>query len=688
MNIHDAIDRVKKKEPLFTALVMGLTPVESTELPTLGTDGEKLMYNQKFLDTLSDGEVSAVVLHEVLHCAFLHLWRRGKRNAELFNIACVVGDTLILMANGNTKAIKDIEKGEEVIGYQDGKLIKGKVLLTITKEDDIMETSYQNNKLISTKDHQILTQYGYKKAQDINSETMVAMVRNRQDICTTELYDHDNCRNGSTAQCGLSSGRFFSTNSQIIQKQKNQKTQKLLSQNSSNRIAVGIFGGNSGWGRNNNYSKNISIILSTIFASCQYQYQSFKNIIRLGFLWCFSHQQQRKTILEDYDIGISDNHTVRTADAISNHKKIFSKIGDGIYQNKARSKSQGKTEFENARNLSDNQEIKYTRIKNQRILGRREKVYDLITTSHSYIANNIIVHNCDYAINTIVNESFPLPKGALLDEKFKGMSAEAIYDLLMKSAKKQAGQGWCDKEGWEGKSGKGLGDKIKKALGKKPSDAQKRASMAAKWKRLFEKNILKQYGKLPDSIRRVVTKEYYVPQIDWTSLVQNLLSEDNTDYSFSTPDRRYLEDEFMLPDMASMDRLRDIVFAYDTSGSINEHQLMAFYMESLNLFSNYTSLSGYVAICDAELHSFKEISQHAGYDAFEFKGNGGTNFCPIFDEIKRRGIRPKSLFIFSDTEGSFPDYVPDYQVYWLVPSYSGGEQPSVPFGQVVPFLLK
>ncbi len=377
MNIHDAIERVKKKEPLFTALVMGLVPVESKELPTLGTDGEKLIYNQKFLDGLSDGEASAVVLHECLHCCFSHLWRRGKRIQEVWNISC------------------------------------------------------------------------------------------------------------------------------------------------------------------------------------------------------------------------------------------------------------------------------------------------------------------DYAINTIVNESFPLPKGALLDEKFSGMSAEAIYDLLLKSAKKQAGQGWCDKEGWEGK-GKGLGDKIKKALGKKPSDAQKRASMAAKWKRLFEKNILKQYGKLPDSIRRVVTKEYYVPQIDWTSLVQNLLSEDNADYSFSSPDRRYLEDDFMLPDMASMDRLRDIVFAYDTSGSIDDHMLTAFYLETLSLFSNFTSLVGWTAICDAELHSFKEIAPASGMEDFDFSGGGGTSFRPVFEEIERRGIRPRAVFYFTDTAGDFPQD-PGYPVFWLVPSGQGG---SVPFGQMINFDLK
>src|SRR5690554_3436799 len=38
---------------------------------------------------------------------------------------------------------------------------------------------------------------------------------------------------------------------------------------------------------------------------------------------------------------------------------------------------------------------------------------------------------CDYVINLIlVDRGFELPAGALLDKKYKGMSAEEVYDLL------------------------------------------------------------------------------------------------------------------------------------------------------------------------------------------------------------------------------------------------------------------
>ena len=294
----------------------------------------------------------------------------------------------------------------------------------------------------------------------------------------------------------------------------------------------------------------------------------------------------------------------------------------------------------------------------------------------------------DFAINTIVNETFPLPKGSLLDMKYYGLSAETIYDMLPKTKFVQI---WCDKGSWRGdkqKGKKGLVAKIKGALSpSKDKTAAEQKAIEEKWKRLFNKNILKQYGKLPESIRRVIEKEYYVPVIDWSSLVQNLLSEDTNDYSFSVPDRRYLENDFILPDMASVDRLKDVVFAYDTSGSIEEPDLVAFYMETLNLFNNFSSLVGWIAVCDADLHSFEEIHPQMTFPDFQFVGGGGTAFEPVFDKIKKMGIKPKALFYFTDCEGSFPSEDPGYPVFWLVRSYVGrDEQRYVPFGRVIPFL--
>lgn len=323
----------------------------------------------------------------------------------------------------------------------------------------------------------------------------------------------------------------------------------------------------------------------------------------------------------------------------------------------------------------------------------------------------------DYAINTVVTESFPLPAGCLLDMKYYGMSAEEIYDSLPKEnkskgkkGKNQSGsgtgqqQGWCDKSSWpdnKKQKGKGNGsgqskdddmgdvmDIFRKMFGPaKTSQKKNQADIESEWEDLFNETFLEHYGKLPGSLQRIIAKSYYVPVVDWSALVQNLLSEDDTDYTFSQPDRRFLGDDFMLPAMQSWDKLKDVVFAYDTSGSISQDDLNAYYMETLNLFSNFSSLQGWIAVCDAYLHHFGEANPQMGFDDFNFYGGGGTAFEPVFEKIKEKNMKPKALFYFTDLEGSFPYEEPEYPVFWLVRSRIGDKYtPQVPFGQVIKFL--
>lgn len=313
----------------------------------------------------------------------------------------------------------------------------------------------------------------------------------------------------------------------------------------------------------------------------------------------------------------------------------------------------------------------------------------------------------DYAINPIVVENFPLPKGVLLDMKYANMSAEEIYDALplLKKNKNNNGSGqggsgyekkqqkWGDHSMWNGKPKKGKQSLADKILGKNKGESEaemtaKQRRLAQKWKDLFEKYIVKQYGKLPDSLKRIVEKEYYIPVLDWTALVSSLLSEDQNDYSFSQPDRRFLEEDYILPDLYSIDRLKDVVFAYDTSGSVTAEMLRQFYMETLNLFNNFSSLQGHIAVCDWTLKHFTAIDAKDSFDDFNFIGGGGTSFEPVFEEIKRRDMTPKALFYFTDTYGSFPQD-PGYPVFWLVPTEIGAySEPHVPFGTVIPFTPK
>jgi predicted metal-dependent peptidase len=76
--------RVKllKRSPFFGTLLINAPWREDTSIPTAATDGRGLMFNPDFMEKLDDNQVSGVTLHEVLHCAMMHV----PRMKDLFKV--------------------------------------------------------------------------------------------------------------------------------------------------------------------------------------------------------------------------------------------------------------------------------------------------------------------------------------------------------------------------------------------------------------------------------------------------------------------------------------------------------------------------------------------------------------------------------------------------------------------------
>jgi predicted metal-dependent peptidase len=62
-------------------------PAVSTEVDTMATDGKHLFINVGYFDSLTDGQVRWVLIHEVLHVTDGHHLRMGKRDPKRWNIA-------------------------------------------------------------------------------------------------------------------------------------------------------------------------------------------------------------------------------------------------------------------------------------------------------------------------------------------------------------------------------------------------------------------------------------------------------------------------------------------------------------------------------------------------------------------------------------------------------------------------
>lgn len=88
-------------QPFFGTLSLRLKLVPGS-LPTMATDGSRIVYNPAFVDQLKPAELEGVLAHEVLHCALGHQCRRGDRDPELWNEAADFAINPILLGNGLT----------------------------------------------------------------------------------------------------------------------------------------------------------------------------------------------------------------------------------------------------------------------------------------------------------------------------------------------------------------------------------------------------------------------------------------------------------------------------------------------------------------------------------------------------------------------------------------------------------
>lgn len=93
--------RLVLDQPFFGTLSLRLKLTPGS-LPTMATDGTRIVYNPAFVNQLKPAELEGTLAHEVLHCALGHHCRRGNRDPGLWNEAADLAINPILIKNGFT----------------------------------------------------------------------------------------------------------------------------------------------------------------------------------------------------------------------------------------------------------------------------------------------------------------------------------------------------------------------------------------------------------------------------------------------------------------------------------------------------------------------------------------------------------------------------------------------------------
>ena len=100
MNLRDSLIKARiallLDFPFWGNLALHLPLREDNTVPTFATDGKCIMYNKDFAEKCSDRDREFIVAHEIGHCIFFHLIRKGDREHERWNLAIDFATNLIL----------------------------------------------------------------------------------------------------------------------------------------------------------------------------------------------------------------------------------------------------------------------------------------------------------------------------------------------------------------------------------------------------------------------------------------------------------------------------------------------------------------------------------------------------------------------------------------------------------------
>ena len=272
---------------------------------------------------------------------------------------------------------------------------------------------------------------------------------------------------------------------------------------------------------------------------------------------------------------------------------------------------------------------------------------------------------CDYAINYDLHELkqtnplvafyYRLIKGCLINTRYKGMTAEQIYDLLPEN--------------------QDYSEYLDIVTG---GDGDVEAGAEAVIDVLCEAmSRTEEFGNMPGGLQRDISPLKEGKKIDWKALLIEYIQPHVNDYDFKKGDRRY--DDVFIPDIGG-EKL-EIALGLDMSGSITEDAAKFMVSEVLALLKSYQSIEVKAFTFDTKIINGMDLTSEDDIPEFVkmVKGGGGTSFVqPILTVQKRESI--KAIIMMTDGYGDFPKVEKmTLPVLWLI--IEGGKIPDEKYGK-------
>lgn len=217
----------------------------------------------------------------------------------------------------------------------------------------------------------------------------------------------------------------------------------------------------------------------------------------------------------------------------------------------------------------------------------------------------------------------------LIDARFIGMSAEEIYDILIKEEYENLEKFMSDL--------KDMDPAQQHTVINTVMQSQMTANMGG-WGNTME-------GQKLESL----LQGFLAPKLPWKTILYNWFNDmAEMDWSLRVPNRRYLAHDMYLPSLCeeSEGRLQEVWYFLDVSGSVSDPQVLRFNSEIKFIKEEFKPKKLKLLLFDDLINAEYDYGEEDPFDKIVVVGRGGTDLRPVRERIIEG--KPTAVVIFSD----------------------------------------
>jgi predicted metal-dependent peptidase len=265
---------------------------------------------------------------------------------------------------------------------------------------------------------------------------------------------------------------------------------------------------------------------------------------------------------------------------------------------------------------------------------------------------------CDYVINLKLKDLDPtesviamprykdgemkgMPMG-LIDEKYRGLNAKQVFDLLKDEQEKNGsgGAGGFDEHDWDG--AKEMTEPEKRELEREIDQAIRQGVMA------HQKIAGTGAGELDRDLLELLE-----PKVNWREMLREFVkstchAKDTS--SWRRVNRRFLSTGVYMPSLIG-EKVGHLVIAVDTSGSVGQEELSGFLTEVKGIAEEVKPSQVDLIYWDSRVAAHEEYTESMVGDIVSStkpRGGGGTSPSCVSEYLKEKAIEPECVIVLTD----------------------------------------